>query len=72
MRKILIFFIRIYQTIISPFLGRNCRFYPNCSEFTIQAIEKCGWKGILIGIKRILRCNAFNEGGYDPIERWIK
>ncbi len=71
MKKILIFLIRVYQVVISPFLGENCRFYPSCSEFTKQAIEKCGWKGIIISVKRIFRCHPFNSGGYDPVEDWI-
>jgi len=72
MRKFLIFLINMYQRFVSPFFGKHCRFYPSCSEFTKQAIEKCGLKGIIIGTKRILRCHPFNEGGYDPVEKWIK
>jgi len=72
MRKILIFTIRCYQTLVSPFLGRRCRFYPTCSSFTLEAIEKLGPRGILLGMKRILKCHPFNPGGYDPLEKWIK
>ena len=72
MRKFLIFLINMYQIFVSPLFGKHCRFYPSCSEFTKQAIEKCGWGGIIIGIRRILRCHPFNEGGYDPVEKWIK
>ncbi len=72
MRKFLIFLINMYQNFVSPLFGKHCRFYPSCSEFTKQAIEKRGWKGIIIGIRRILRCHPFNEGGYDPVEKWIK
>jgi len=72
MRKFLIFLINMYQRFVSPLFGKHCRFYPSCSEFTKQAIEKCGWKGIITGAKRILRCHPFNEGGYDPVEKWIK
>jgi uncharacterized protein len=47
----------------------GCRFYPTCSEYSIEAIEKYGaFKGSIISIKRILRCNPFNEGGYDPVK----
>lgn len=70
--RFLILLIRIYRFFLSPFIGRVCRFYPSCSEFMIEAIEKSGYKGILIGIKRILRCHPFNKGGYDPVEKWIK
>lgn len=60
--------IRIYKIFISPLLGRNCRFYPTCSEYTYQAIEKYGLiKGIYLGLKRIIRCHPFNPGGYDPL-----
>ena len=72
MKKFLIFLIRIYQIFLSPLLGKHCRFYPSCSEFTIKAIEKAGIKGIFIGMRRILRCHPFNKGGYDPVENWIK
>ena len=61
--------IRIYQKIISPALPANtCRFYPSCSDYAYQAISKYGAvKGSAMGIYRILRCNPFNEGGYDPV-----
>lgn len=69
--KYIVYLIKVYQILISPVLGKNCRFYPSCSEFMIEAIEKFGFKGFLVGIKRILRCHPFNEGGYDPLEKWI-
>ena len=72
MRKILIFFIKRYKKNISPMLsarGCNCKFYPTCSEYTMQAIEKYGSiKGSYLGTKRILRCNPFSKGGYDPLK----
>ena len=69
MRKIPILLIKFYQKAISPFLGRRCRFYPTCSEYTKQAIEKYGlFKGVYLGIKRILKCHPFHEGGYDPLK----
>ena len=72
MRKILIFLINCYQKYISKFLeNRNirCKFYPTCSEYTKQAIEKYGSiKGCILGIKRILKCNPFSKGGYDPLK----
>ncbi|MCX7795904.1 MAG: membrane protein insertion efficiency factor YidD [bacterium] len=68
MKRLILALIRFYKLFISPMLGRNCRFYPTCSEYTYQAIEKYGLsKGILLGIRRILRCNPFNPGGYDPL-----
>lgn len=68
MRKAVIFLIRIYQKIVLALNIRVCRFYPSCSEYTAQAVEKYGViKGILKGMYRILRCNPFNHGGYDPV-----
>lgn len=58
--------IRFYQDFLSPNLGKNCRFYPSCSEYTYQAIEKYGLlKGFKKGIWRILKCNPFIKGGID-------
>lgn len=69
MKKISIILINFYQKIISPLLGNHCRFYPSCSEYTKQAIEKYGFfKGSFKGFLRILRCNPFNQGGYDPLK----
>lgn len=68
MRAIALAMIRFYQTFMSPMLGNNCRFYPSCSSYTYQAIEKYGVaKGSWMGFKRILRCNPWNEGGFDPL-----
>ena len=69
MRKIFIFIIEQYQKYISPMLGNNCKYYPSCSEYTKQALEKYGcMKGLFLGIKRIVRCNPFSKGGYDPLK----
>ena len=72
MKKISIFFFLLYKKTLSPifsFLGINCKYYPTCSEYTIQAIEKYGFlKGSFLGLKRILRCNPFSKGGYDPLK----
>jgi putative membrane protein insertion efficiency factor len=66
MKKFLIQLIKVYQKAVSPFLGNNCRYYPSCSQYSIQAIEKYGvLKGILKSIWRILRCNPFSKGGVD-------
>jgi putative membrane protein insertion efficiency factor len=68
MKWILIFIIRVYQKILSPFLPRTCRFYPTCSAYFVEALKKHGFfKGSYLGIKRILRCHPWNDGGYDPV-----
>ena len=73
MKKILIWLIKQYQNHISKWLTSkniNCKFYPTCSEYTKQAIEKYGaGKGLILGIFRILRCNPFSKGGYDPLKK---
>lgn len=69
MKRFLIYIIEKYQKYISPILGNNCRYYPSCSEYTKQAIQKYGVvKGCFYGIKRIIRCNPFSKGGYDPLK----
>lgn len=68
MKKIILLLIKLYQKYISIFLGKNCRFYPTCSAYTYEAIEKFGIiKGIFLGIKRIIKCHPFHHGGYDPV-----
>jgi putative membrane protein insertion efficiency factor len=68
MKGVILLFILFYQKIISPLKPRTCRFYPTCSQYAYQAIQKFGiLKGIYYGIKRILRCHPFHEGGYDPV-----
>lgn len=60
--------IRFYQVAISPANPGCCRYYPTCSTYTLQAIEKYGpFKGSWLGCKRILRCHPFHKGGYDPV-----
>ena len=68
MKKLGIMLIRFYQIAISPFLGSNCRFYPTCSAYGIDAMEKYGFfRGSFLTLKRILRCHPFCKGGYDPV-----
>ena len=74
MAKIAVLFIKFYQRVISKHIlkGRNCRFYPTCSQYSLEAYEKYGFfKGTYLTIWRILRCNPFNKGGYDPLE-WLE
>ena len=70
MKKILILLIRFYQKFISPMFPAKCRFYPTCSQYTLEAVKEHGAiKGTYLGIKRILKCHPFHEGGYDPIPK---
>ena len=60
--------IRFYQKCISPLLGSNCRYYPTCSAYTMEAVRRFGAvKGCLLGARRSLRCNSFSKGGFDPV-----
>ena len=72
MKRFLIFLIEKYQKHISPFLqmkGIRCKYFPTCSEYTKQAIIRYGaFRGIFLGLKRILKCNPFSKGGYDPVK----
>ncbi|MCX8084088.1 MAG: membrane protein insertion efficiency factor YidD [Calditerrivibrio sp.] len=69
LKRFVIAVIKIYKYIISPYLGNNCRFYPSCSVYAIEAIEKKGvFRGVLLSIWRILRCNPFNRGGVDYVK----
>ncbi|OPJ55454.1 membrane protein insertion efficiency factor YidD [Alkalithermobacter paradoxus] len=64
-----VFIVRFYQKFISPLKGRTCRFYPTCSEYSIQAVQKYGiLKGLYISCIRILKCNPLHKGGYDPLD----
>ena len=68
MKKMMIGMVRGYQRYISPLTPPSCRYYPTCSNYMIQAIQKHGAvKGTLMGTARILRCHPFTKGGYDPV-----
>ena len=69
MKQGLVLLIRFYRTFISPLKPPTCRFYPTCSLYAIEAIEKYGaFKGSYLVGKRILKCHPFHEGGYDPVK----
>ena len=72
MKKLLLFLLKIYKKFISPMfkaLGVECKYYPTCSEYMKQAIEKYGaGKGFYLGLKRVMRCNPFSKGGNDPLK----
>jgi hypothetical protein len=68
MKRILIRMIRWYQRHLSPILGANCKYLPTCSQYAIEAVERHGAvKGSLMALWRIIRCNPFSRGGYDPV-----
>lgn len=68
LRRILIGVIKGYQIVISALLGQSCRFYPTCSNYTIEALELHGiLRGGWLAIKRISRCHPWNPGGFDPV-----
>ncbi|MFP4687018.1 MAG: membrane protein insertion efficiency factor YidD [bacterium] len=70
MKTIIELLINFYQKNISPFLGANCRYQPTCSEYCRQAIKSRGlFKGLLLSLWRILRCNPFSKGGWDPVDK---
>jgi putative membrane protein insertion efficiency factor len=63
-----LFLIRAYQLTLSPLLGNRCRFYPTCSAYAQEAIAKYGFfRGISLGVRRLLRCHPFHAGGIDPV-----
>lgn len=67
-KKLMLGMIRWYQTCISPMHPGCCRYTPTCSAYMMQAIEKHGpFRGLMLGLWRILRCNPFSKGGYDPV-----
>ena len=67
MKYLILFSIKVYQKFSGAFYPR-CRFYPSCSQYMSEAVDRYGaLKGAYFGIKRILRCHPFNDGGYDPV-----
>ncbi len=70
MRRLVLWLIKAYQWTLSPLLGSACRFYPSCSHYTYEAVERYGlMRGGWMGLKRLLRCNPWFEGGYDPVPK---
>jgi uncharacterized protein len=66
--RALTYLIKAYQYLVSPLLGQCCRFYPSCSSYTIDAVNQHGFlHGSFIGMKRLLRCNPWARGGFDPV-----
>ena len=68
MKRLLVKLVKFYQLSISPLKAPCCKYYPTCSNYAIEAIERFGaFKGFFMAIYRILRCNPFSKGGYDPV-----
>jgi len=68
MTKIAVFVLKLYRLFLSPYIPTSCRFYPTCSSYMMEAIQKKGfWKGVSLGFLRILKCHPFHPGGFDPV-----
>jgi putative membrane protein insertion efficiency factor len=68
MTRLLLWLLKAYKLAISPYLGRNCRFYPSCSEYAMQAVQTHGpLKGSLLAGARLCKCHPWHAGGYDPV-----
>lgn len=68
MQRLFLALLRAYQYAVSPLLGRNCRFYPSCSEYAQEAVQKYGTlRGGWLTLKRLARCHPFHPGGVDPV-----
>jgi putative membrane protein insertion efficiency factor len=66
---LVVFMIRCYQRLLSPVLGQRCKYHPSCSEYAAQAIGRYGiLRGLVLAAWRLLRCNPWSHGGYDPVE----
>jgi putative membrane protein insertion efficiency factor len=69
LRRVAILPIRAYQLLLSPMVGQRCRYYPSCSEYAAQAIQGYGiLRGLVLAGWRLLRCNPWSRGGFDPVE----
>ena len=67
-RMVLLAPIRLYQRVISPALPQRCKYYPSCSHYAVQAIREHGiLRGLALAVWRVLRCNPWSHGGYDPV-----
>ncbi len=68
MKTVFLALIRAYQYTLRPMLGSNCRFYPSCSDYAREAIEKHGaLRGVWLAVRRVARCHPYHPGGFDPV-----
>jgi hypothetical protein len=68
-RRVFVLPIRLYQLLLSPLVGERCKYYPSCSEYAVQAIGRFGiLRGLVLAGWRLLRCNPWSRGGFDPVE----
>lgn len=66
--RLLLWCVRTYQRVVSPYTPPMCRFYPSCSTYAVEALSRYGaWKGARLAVLRLLRCHPFHPGGYDPV-----
>jgi putative membrane protein insertion efficiency factor len=69
LRRVVVLPIRAYQLLLSPVVGRRCKYYPSCSEYAAQAVQRYGiLRGLVLAGWRLLRCNPWSRGGFDPVE----
>jgi uncharacterized protein len=69
LRAVAIAPVRVYQAVVSPHLGARCKYYPSCSTYAVQAIDRFGiLRGLILAGWRLLRCNPWSHGGFDPVE----
>jgi putative membrane protein insertion efficiency factor len=69
LRRLWVLPIRAYQLLLSPLVGERCKYYPSCSEYAVQAIQRFGiLRGLVLAGWRLLRCNPWSAGGFDPVE----
>jgi uncharacterized protein len=69
LRRVVILPIRAYQLLLSPLVGQRCKYYPSCSEYAAQAVQRYGiLRGLVLAGWRLLRCNPWSQGGFDPVE----
>jgi putative membrane protein insertion efficiency factor len=72
MKRVVLAALRFYKTQVSPALPAACRYTPTCSEYAMEAVERYGaWRGSVMAIRRVLSCNPFSRGGYDPVPQRV-